>query len=267
MKVNLFKTVKSTNPSLTRDVTFFLDRIGNGNSKTIIQRLRREQDSDRRKEIKSTLPAVTFNATFTKRSKDHVKEPSGLMILDFDDFENPEQAVIFKDNLKKDKHIFSAWISPSEGVKALYRIMKVKDDAEFKKVYSQVAYKYPNLDVSGKDISRLCFESYDPEIYINLEAEIFSPSIVLEQEINNIGTVTNIPITDQDSVVNRLIIWFERDIYDNSNINTSIFILASAFNKFGISKQTATEYGFRYAKPEAPEKEVNAIIHSAYKQT
>lgn len=267
MKINLFKSVKDTAPSLTRDVTYFLDRIKNGNSKSIIQRLRSSNDIESKRYLKLSLPAVTFNGAFKKRNKNHLKESSGLLTLDFDDFETPEQARDFKEKLKSDPHIFAAWISPSEGVKGLYRIMSVKDDEEFKKVFAQVAKLYPNLDPSGKDISRLCFESYDPDIYVNLDAELFYPTIVLEDEINNIGTVTNIPITDPDAVVNRLIVWFERDIFKGVNYNTSIYILASAFNKFGIDKQKATEYGFRYAKPEAPEKEVHKIIESAYKNT
>lgn len=267
MKVNLYKNVKNTTPTLTREAPYFLDRIREGKSKSIVNRLRKVEDEDQQKQLKLSLPAVCFNGTFTKRSKNHLKKSSGLMVLDFDDFESFRHAKEFKSNLKEDKHIFSAWFSPREGVKALYRIMNVKDDTEFKKVYSEASRKYPNLDASGKDISRLCFESYDPDIYVNLDAEIFSPVLILEDEINNIGTVTNIPITDSDSVVNRLIIWFEREIFNNSNINTSIFILACAFNKFGVSKTTATEYGFRYAKSTAKDSEVNKIITSAYKKT
>lgn len=267
MKVNLFKNVKNTVPSLTRDATFFLDRIRNGSSKTIIERLRRSEDEEERGYLKLSLPAVCFNGNFKKRGKEHLKESSGLMVLDFDDFNSYRESQEFKTKLKSDPHIFAAWISPSEGVKALYRIMDVKDDNEFKKVFSQVVKVYPNLDPSGKDLPRLCFESYDPDIYVNIEADVFSPTIVLEDEINNIGTITNIPITDPDAVVNRLIVWFERDIFKGVNYNTSIYILASAFNKFGIDKQKATEYGFRYAKSDAPEKEVHAIIQSAYKNT
>ena len=141
--------------------------------------------------------------------------------------------------------------------------MDVKDDNEFKKVFSQGRKSLSKFRPIRKgSATALPFESYDPDIYVNIEAEVFSPTIVLEDEINNIGTITNIPITDPDAVVNRLIVWFERDIFKGVNYNTSIYILASAFNKFGIDKQKATEYGFRYAKSEAPEKEVHAIINS-----
>lgn len=265
MKVNLFKSVKDSSPSLTRNVAFFLDRIRNGNSKDIIQRIRSTEDKTEIANLKRKLPAVTFNATFSVRNKQSVKDVSGLMTLDFDEFVSTKDAFLFKDKLKKDEHIFAAWISPSFGVKALYRIADVKDDNDFKKIYSEVIKIYPNLDQSGKDISRLCFESYDPEIYVNLEAEVFSPTIVLDKEVNNIGTATNTPIVDEDAIVNRLIVWFERDILDTTKLNNSIYILASAFNSFGVSKQKATTYGFRYAKPEAPKKEVTSIINSAYK--
>lgn len=267
MKVNLFKSVKNTAPNLTRDVTFFLDRIRDGNSKKIVEELRTTEDEEKKKILKLQLPAVAFNGTFTKRSKNDLKEPSGLMILDFDDFDTFKDAVDFKTKLKEDKHIFSAWMSPNYGVKALYRIMDVKDDEHFKAVYGEVEKRYDNLDPSGKDISRLCFESYDPEIYVNLDAEVFSPEIVLKKKIDDIGIVTNIPIIDSDIIVNRLIKWFEREIFDPNNRNTSIYILASAFNKFGVDKQRAYEYAYRYAKSSAPEKEIKSAVDSAYKNT
>src|SRR5690606_17980366 len=142
MKVNSFKSVKDTAPSITRNVTYFLDRIKNGKSATLINRLRDSESDETKKAIKLMLHAVTFNGAFHSRSKDQVKESSGLLTLDFDNFKTIEEAYYFKSDLKKDNHIFAAWISPSQGVKALYRIMQVKDDAEFKKVFSQVAKIY-----------------------------------------------------------------------------------------------------------------------------
>src|SRR5690625_3434147 len=139
MKVNLFKTIRTVTPSLTRDVGYFLDRIRNGNSKAIIDKLRAELDEKKRNELKLSLPVVCFNATFSRRAKSDMKESSGLMILDFDDFDNIERAIEFKEELKSDVHIFSVWLSPNLGLKALYRIMKVDDDDQFKRVFDQVA--------------------------------------------------------------------------------------------------------------------------------
>ena len=141
---------------------------------------------------------VCFNGEFVRRSNSTLKKSSGLMVLDFDNLEDP---ISKKNELKKDPSIFSCWISPSgAGVKALLRIHEVSGDQEFKRVFKQVQNKFKDLDISGKDIARACFESYDPEIYVNLNAKKFEYDFEKDaSEINlDIGTVTNIPIVDQD---------------------------------------------------------------------
>lgn len=270
MKVSYFKTYLDTSPSVSKDVSFFLDRIRDGASKDIISKLRTASTEEEESALKKSLPLVCFNGHFTRRAKAGLKKSSGLMILDFDDFNSTDEAKELKETLKKDKHVFSTWFSPRMGVKALYRIIDVLNDEEFKEVYSQVKDKYPNLDDSGKDISRMCFESYDPNIYVNLEAEVFIPEVVeaLTEENNDIGQVTNIPLKDQDVIANRLIVWFkDKEHFDPSKRNNSIFKLASAFNNFGVSKSTALNYCMSYAKDSSKLKEVQKVIESAYKKT
>jgi hypothetical protein len=71
--------------------------------------------------------------------------------------------------------MYSVFTSPSgSGLKALVHIPKVKDDAEFKSYFNGIFSKVPGIDPSGKDISRACFFSYDPDIYINPNATIFT---------------------------------------------------------------------------------------------
>ena len=268
MKVSFFKHYGITAPFVSKDVSHFLDRIRNGTSEKIISKLRTEPDEDKQKEIKKKLPIVCFNGSFSRRAKDGLKKSSGLMILDFDDFESDQQAKDFKEKLKTDDYIFSTWFSPRMGVKALYRIIDVANDAELKNVYSQVQDIYPELDPSGKDISRACFESYDPNIYINLDATVFVPKAtpeLVELDID-VGVITNIPIQDQDIIANRLVKWFQSH-FDSSNRNTSIFKLASAFNEFGVSTITAIRYCMTYAKDSSKVKEVEKVVDSAYKNT
>jgi len=267
-KVSFFKNFKETSPHVSKDVSYFLDRIREGASSKIINLMRTSTDEAEQKTLKTQLPIVCFNGHFTRRSKDGLKTSSGLMVLDFDDFENEQQAKDLKDRLKTDEHIFSAWFSPRMGVKALYRIMNVQDDVQFKTIYTQLEKKYPELDSSGKDISRACFESYDPNIYVNLDAVVFVPEIIEElNDTNTInGTITNIPVNDIDVIANKLIVWFQ-DHYDSSNRNTSIFKLASAFNNFGVDKETAMRYSMNYAKDSSKINEVEKIINSAYKNT
>jgi hypothetical protein len=263
-KVSFFTTILNTSPKYTKDVSYFIDRIKSGASQKIVEEIRKSLNKEERNALKKQLPVICFNGQFINRSKIGLKKPSGLMILDFDDLDNAEE---FKANIIKDKHVFSAFYSPSGGVKALYRIIDVSDDSQFKHVFEQVKERYPLLDDSGKDISRACFESYDPDIYVNLEADIFVPEVrILPHEDEIIGHVTNIPITDLDDVANRLVKWFSGK-YDKQQRNNSLFKLAAAFNDFGVNKHTALMYCGRYAESGFGEKEIKQLVESAYKKT
>jgi hypothetical protein len=264
MKVSFFKTIKNTSPQYSKDVGILLDRIREGKSQKIITQLRVEPDPEKIKEIKMLLPVVCFNGEFTKRANKFIKKPSGLMVLDFDNLDNP---VEYKSKLSKDPRIFSCWISPSgKGVKALLRIPLIEDDAEFKSIFKKVRIDFPDIDQSGKDVARACFESYDPDIYVNINAEKFK-YVPEDIEVNyNIGTVTNIPLMDQDEIANRLMIWFKKH-FDSSARNNSLFKLASAFNDFGVTKFTCETYLINFEEPDFTDSEIRTVIASAYKKT
>ena len=264
MKVSFFKNILFTSTHHSKDVSHFLDRIRDGKSEKIVQELRFEPDKENQKEIKKKLPVVCFNGEFIRRSNNTLKHASGLMILDFDNLDEP---VKHKEKLKNDPIVFACWISPSgNGVKALIRIPDVKNDAEFKKVFTQVNKRYSGLDQSGKDIARACFESYDPDIYVNLEAEKFEYTFDEETEANNtLGTITNIPLTDQDAIANRLMVWFKK-VFDRSTRNNSLYKLAIAFNDFGVNRWTCETYLNTFAEPDFKVDEISKIIDSAYKK-
>lgn len=279
MKVDLFSGAKSVTPvGRSREVFYYLERIRSGQLKKNIESLRSELDEDKRKLIKETLTAVTFCGTFTHRSKTALKEASGLAILDFDKFKKYDEVVELKNELKKDNFIFSAWVSPSGfGLKALIKIPVVKNDEEFKRYFKAIfnhfewvnnTYGENTFDTSGKDISRLCFESYDPEIYINQDSEIFTTFIPDEKPIDTstLGNVTNIPLQNQDEIANRLMTWFQKH-YNGSQRNNSYHKLALAFNDFGVAKSTCEEYILPRAEKDFPESEIMSLINSAYKHT
>jgi hypothetical protein len=263
MKVSFFKSLFNTSPHLVKDVSYFLDRIRDGKSQKIVEQIRIQVEKPKKEELKKQLPIVCFNGEFTKRVNGGLKKSSGLMVLDFDDVENP---VLKKQELSKIKSILSCWISPKgTGVKALLRIHDVKDDAEFKKVFKQVSKKFEGLDPSGKDIARSCFESYDPDIYVNLEAEKFE--FQFEEEIQiNIGTITNVPVRDQDEIANRLMNWFRKK-WDPFARNMSLYKLAIAFNDFGVNRSTTETYLYTFQESDFKKEEIDSIIESAYRKT
>jgi hypothetical protein len=265
-KVNYFKNLKSVAPDeRPKDATYYLDRIQKGTHENLIKNLRSEIDPEKKKLLKNTLPGVTFCGTFTSRKKENLKQGSGLAILDFDKLDDAFQ---FKDSLKSNDYIFSAWISPSgNGVKALVKIPVIQNDAEYKNIFKQLKELFPLLDDSGSDISRLCFESYDADIYINLDSEKFTPTYPSQAiEVINLGTITNIPLIDNDEIANRLVKWFKSK-FDSSARNSSLFKLAIAFNDFGVDKMICTRYLHSFIEKDFSESEINNLINSAYKNS
>ena len=140
-----------------------LERIATGASDDLIQKLRSIKDKKQASKYKrNNLLSVTFAGTFKAHSKKSLIEASELMCLDFDSVNTP---TFFKQYLFDNyPHIHAAWISPSgTGVKAIVRIPKVKDDAEYKQYYNSILgyLDQATADESTKDISRFCFESSD----------------------------------------------------------------------------------------------------------
>lgn len=266
-KVSFFKKVFDSSPMISKDVNHYLDRIKDGKSKEVVEKIRLEPDKEKRNELKKQLPIVCFNGFFASRSKQGLKKSSGLIVLDFDEnLGTIEKAEAKKEELKKNNSIYSAWISPSLGVKALMKIPTVVDDAQFKQVFNSIKLKYPELDSSGSDISRACFESYDPNIYVNLDAEKYIPELIEEGITpNEIGDVTNIPLIEENEIANRLITWFKNK-YNPNERNNSIFKISAAFNDFGVNKQTAISYCLNYIQKDFTQKEIIKVVDSAYKK-
>ena len=167
MTVSVFKSVVDVSNPFQRPILFCLNRIKEGASREKIERFRKSKDG----KDKRSLPGVCFNGSFTTRSASGLIALSGLITLDFDTFKTESEAVEFKTMLSTEPFVYAAFISPSGlGVKAL---VKIPNDIDNFTLYFNALERYfdsPNFDKSGKDICRFCFESYDPDIYINTEA-------------------------------------------------------------------------------------------------
>jgi len=272
----LSKTNNSSN-GRAKDVSHWLDRIKNGAVKEQITLVRSKLDKKEKDIEKGKLSAVTFGGQFTQRSKTGLKEHSGLLILDFDKLDTFDEVVELKSKLSNSNYLFACWVSPSgNGLKCLVKIPKVKDNDLYANYYDAVydhfiwvneTYGKEIIDKSGKDISRLCFESYDPDIYVNLNSSVWIESNVTEViEHNDIHQVTIYPLQDQNAIANRLIEWFKKK-FDRSQRNVSLFKLASAFNDFGVDEYLATSYLRQYEQKDFQQSEIIALIKSAYKKT
>ncbi|WP_272022525.1 BT4734/BF3469 family protein [Olleya namhaensis] len=188
MKVSKFKNVIYPKSVIQSDLLNELKDIKEGKYKAIIQKCReftKNNDYASYKVIKIKLPVVTFCGTFKNgRKLENLESYNNLMIIDIDhiDIEKLDQA---KKLLTKDKYIYAVWLSPSnEGLKALVKIdsspSEHKQIFNSLKVYFQKTYDI-ELDNSGSDVTRLCFVSWDENLYVNLNSEVYGDKLVIEE--------------------------------------------------------------------------------------
>ena len=216
---------------------------------------------------KSKLPVVCFNGKFRTRSIAGLIEHSGLIVLDFDKFDTQKDAEDFKESVRDNEFVFSAWISPSgKGIKVL---VKIPPDAKNHKNYFLSLEKYfnsSNWDESGKDVSRACFESYDPDIYINEESSLWTE--LEEPEIEEVGVIEPIvKLTSSNQIVQNLLTWWGKKYGMTKGAkNSNLHRLASAFNTFGISHSDALHECLKFDEG-GKTKEIESLVKSAYKRT
>lgn len=261
MKVTVYKNLFETKKGY--DITIFdaLERIKHGKSKDLVLELRKCKDKEDRDKKKRMLPSVLFAGNFSTRDIKGLQKASGFAILDFDNV--PQE---YKIELQENPFIFACWISPSgNGIKALVKIPVVKNDTEYKEYYNALLaiFEKANIDKSTKDISRVCFESYDPEIYINTTSKKFSQKI----EENNIEVRHQVmSYASDDDTYNKLLVWINKqETYSKGNRNNYINKLAYACNKFGLSKSTVLNN--IKSQFDLAEKEIEHTVNSAYKDT
>ena len=144
-----------------------LQRIQEGKSKSLIKKIR-SGDKSKKKE----LPIVCFSGEFSSRNDDALFEHSGYVILDFDHVKVDE----VKKALATDDYVHSCWMSPSgDGVKALVKITNPERHRDhFRALCTYFSKQYClEIDESGINESRACFESYDPDIIIKDSSKKF----------------------------------------------------------------------------------------------
>ncbi len=130
------------------------------------------------KAAKAKLPGVTYSGKFNGSHKaENLQEYSRLMIIDFDGLED-ETIEEKKALLYSDEHVLAVWRSPSnKGLKTLIKTASTKDTHKiyFAEICDYLANKFSlEADKSGSDTCRICFTSYDPNIFIKQESVAFS---------------------------------------------------------------------------------------------
>lgn len=269
-QVTIFQSIKDTSAPFYRNVGVILGRIKSGASKELVKKIRSEKRKAERNELKKKLPAVCFSGKFTKRADSYLVEHSGLICLDFDGYTKSKDLLEDKENLSKNKFVYSVFISPSgNGLKVL---VKIPADSDNHINYFNSLEKYFNseyFDKTSKNVSRVCYESYDPLIHINENSSIWDTIEEPEYtEVSKVKDSPTIPITDENKVVEILVKWWTKKYpMMEGQRNHNVYILAMAFNDFGINKSLASYVLNQYASEDFTIKEIATTIDSAYRHT
>ena len=190
MNVSRFDNIYSRRAIQSELMEELLD-IKKGKYKNIIEKCRyftSKKDYDSYKLLKIKLPLVTFCGTFVNgRKLEHLVQYNNLMILDVDHIE-AKDILKLKSKIESDKYTFAVWLSPSgEGLKTLVRINSSSEDhkSSFRAIKNYYKSNYNiELDNSGSDVTRLCFVSWDEQLYHNDNSEVFTnkSSPIIESE-------------------------------------------------------------------------------------
>ena len=168
-------------------------------------------------------------------------EHSGFICLDFDGFETNKELKDFKNSLKEDDYVYSAFISPSgAGIKVIVKIPKEPESHTFFFEALNDHFNSIHFDLTSKNISRVCYESYDPEIYVNEDSRMWVDKLEKITPVEVKTTDVSIPITDETKIVEILVNWWEKKYpMVEGQRNHNVYILATAFNDLEVSTEVA----------------------------
>jgi len=269
-QVTIFQNIRDTAAPFFRDVSVILERIKEGATKELVKKIRLEKSKGERNELKKQLPAICFSGKFNKRSDNSIIEHSGIICLDFDGYAKQKELLSDKENLCKNKYVYSVFISPSgNGLKVL---VKIPADVDNHVNYFNSLEKYFNssyFDKTSKNLSRVCYESYDPLIYVNENSSVWDTIEETEYaEVSKHRDAPTIPITDENKIVDILIRWWTKKYpMVEGQRNQNCYVLAMALNDFGINKSLASFVLNQYANEDFTTREIQRTIDSAYENT
>jgi hypothetical protein len=259
MICTIYKNIFSKEPHyITIDKA--LERIKEGKSKEKCTEIRTIFDKDRANQLKCNLPSVCFSGKFVERTDNKLIEHSSYIVLDFDGIDLIDE---FKETLSKDKIIHAAWVSPSgTGVKAL---VKIADGKKHREHFQALMIKYPSIDRSGINESRVCYESYDPDIYINPNSQIFTRTHKVEKVIEATR------VEGQQDIFIKILKWLSNkgNAFQTGERNIFIFKLASACCRFGINESECIDLcSFEFGSDNTfTNTELVRTVRSAYKRS
>jgi len=212
-------------------------------------------DNKKANELKLKLPAFTISATYNgSRKKENVESYSGLLHLDYDKLDN---VLDIKSKIISNPYTYAAFVSPSG--KGLKVIVKCDNDlSTHTYAFNALRSYYDKLlgiesDKSVKDVLRLCFVSYDSDMYFNENSKVF-----------NYQSYPNNETTSKKDLEWVWSFTANKENFIEGNRNNFIHLYGCNANRYGFQISDVINYAYLYSDNEFSKDEIEQSINSAY---
>ena len=252
-KISLYKTCRSKE-SIELSLMGVINSIKDGDHEELVKELRGIEDKKTRQEYKANFfPAFTWCGTFSGgHSKSNLCAYNQIVGLDYD---NVKDIKTLKESLSSIDTSHIVFVSPGgEGLKLL---VKVNSDAScHEKAFEIINNYYKEItgmesDNSVKDISRLCYVSWDPDLYLKEDSKVFDINEALKLELVNEVNI--------EHLFKKTMLGF----YEGNRHNVIISCAGKA-NSFGINKDEIIKYFKNISNSSLSHKEIEATIDDIY---
>ena len=125
-------------------------------------------------------------------------------------------------------------------------------------------YQCPYFDIHCSDVTRICFESYDPYLTINQNSAVWD-TIKEYQPI--VYSFEGAAVDEQKTIEILLKWWLKKFGLHSGARNVNVFKLCAAFNDYGVRKEYAKDIAFTFQQEGFRQKEIEVIVNSAYRKT
>lgn len=284
MVVSIFKNFNEVVEN--QKIIEVLNDIKTGKYINVITYLRKslaESKMEAYERAKKSLPAFTPSASFKGgRKLEYLTAYTQIVVLDIDKL-TKEQLTNALALAQETPYTYSAFISPSgNGLKIFVKVNSSQENHKEAFITLQKFYEdfleLP-IDKSGKDVTRLCFVSYDTDLYLNENATVYpvismedlTPYIEQSKEVIQESTTIESNGFSTEKFNNDYLTVYEhcvrftekKESYVNGNRNNFVHLLACNLNRKRVPLPMAM--GYILSDYNYNLQEVTATVNSAYK--
>lgn len=258
--ITIFASVKETSSGHYITIDHALQRIKkNPKQHDLIQRIRKAESKTERDDLKRKLPAYCFSGMFSRKNTSSIQQHSGFICLDFDNEE--------RDNILRagGDYIYACFLSPSgKGYKVLVKIPpSIEDHTNYFNSLKD-HFNLTSFDIKVKNISTACYDTEDPEIYINKDSLVYLKMNYTETFKSFAKISPGLIMTTSSRIIEMLQKWIDRTDSFNAGRNNYIHKFACALNRYGIAYNEALRYLQDYAQSDFNKEEIERTVNSAY---